>query len=203
VGKWLLLLFTLVPLVETFLLYVMGRTIGFWWSIAFMIATALAGTFFGKREGLKVWREWKESLARGRMPEEGIIGGVLVLIGAALLITPGVLTDVTGLALMIPVSRKFIGKHVRRYLEKRFATPGGGFSYRVHVNGQTVRSSDGVIDTDGEVLEERRPNDEPRVEIPANATESVAGAAPVEEAEQEAQPAEEEPFPPITSALRR
>lgn len=167
-GKWLLFLFTVVPLVETFLLYVMGQALGFWWTIVFMVATAIAGTYFGKREGLKVWGEWRNALTQGRMPEEGIIGGVLVLLGAALLITPGVLTDITGLLLMIPPSRKFIGKHVRRYLEKKFATPGSGFTYRVSVDGKTVRTSanmqGGVIDTDGEVLGERRPNDEEEVE---------------------------------------
>jgi UPF0716 protein FxsA len=195
-GKWLLLLFTLVPLVETFLLYLMGQYLGFWWTIAFMLGTAVAGAFFGKREGLKVWREWRDALTQGRMPEEGIIGGVLVLLGAALLITPGVLTDVTGLLLMIPPSRKLIGKYVRRYLEKKFANGvPNGFTYRVSVDGRTVRSSGsargGVIDTDGEVIEERRPNDE-RVEIPAAATESVAE-----------EPRDDEPFPPITANVRR
>lgn len=162
-AKWLLLLFTLVPLVETFLLYVMGQLVGFWWTIAFMILTALAGTYFGKREGLKVWHDWKDSLAQGRMPEEGIVGGVLVLLGAALLITPGVLTDMTGLALMIPPSRKFIGKYVKRELEKRFARPGGAspFQYRVDFGGGVPPSSvrGDVIDTDGEVVEERRRGD--------------------------------------------
>jgi UPF0716 protein FxsA len=181
VGKWLLVLFTVVPLVETFLLYTMGQTLGFWWAFAFLIATALIGTFFGKREGLKVWREWRDALSRGQMPEEGILGGVLVLVGAVLLVTPGVLTDVTGLALLIPVSRKFIAKHVRKRLEQRFAQSGQStFQYRVgnvdvgnvHVGNvdfaagfsQAARSRGSrtrveVIDTDGEVVEERRRGD--------------------------------------------
>jgi UPF0716 protein FxsA len=164
VGKWLLVLFTVVPLVETFLLYVMGQALGFWWTIAFMIVTAALGTYFGKREGLKVWREWRESLARGSMPEEGILGGVLVLVGAVLLVTPGVLTDITGLALLIPVSRRFIGKHVRAYLEKKFLANGGRVQYRVEFGDAFARAAGGrshgdFIETEGEVIEERRRSD--------------------------------------------
>ena len=165
-GK-LLLLFTVTPIVETYLLVLLGQHLGFWWTVAIVLVTGVLGAFLGKREGLKVWRAWQEALAQGRMPEEGILGGVLVLIGGVLLVTPGVLTDLTGILLLAPPSRRVIARHVRRRLERRFADAttttrvrvdmGGGRVYeRVEVRGGRGRDPD-VIDAEAEVVEERRP----------------------------------------------
>lgn len=170
-GK-LFLVFTIVTLLETYLLYVSGQTLGAWWTFALILFTAFLGAFLTKREGLKIWRAWKESLGRGELPEEGILSGVLVLVGAVLLVTPGVLTDITGISLLIPPSRRVVAKHLGAYLEKRFATgssttqrvrvenPDGSYTERVETRfGGFGRSHDpNVIDTEGEVVEERRPS---------------------------------------------
>ncbi len=159
----LLLLFTVVPLAEVYLLYFLGSVMGFWPTVAVVLSTGLLGAFLAKREGLRVWRRWRESLSRGELPEEGILGGVLVLIGGVLLVTPGVLTDLTGLALLFPPSRHFIASIVRKRLEKRIREGGGSFQYRVEMGDlgvvEELRGSGfgDVVDTDGEVVEERRP----------------------------------------------
>ncbi|HJL18223.1 MAG TPA: FxsA family protein [Sandaracinaceae bacterium LLY-WYZ-13_1] len=166
-GK-LVLLFTLVPIVETYLLYLLGTLLGFWPTVGIVLLTGVLGAYLAKREGLKVWRSWSEALAQGRIPEEGILGGVLVLIGGVLLVTPGVLTDVTGMALLVPPSRRFIAEHVRARLEKKIADGsvtttrvrvdlgGGRYAERVEMRrGRRSRDPD-VIDAEGEVLEERR-----------------------------------------------
>jgi len=164
VAKWLAI-FTLIPLAETFLLYLMGTYLNWWAAIAIILLTGVLGAALAKREGLKVWDTWKRSLAQGQLPEEGIVGGVLVLVGGVLLVTPGVLTDLTGVLLLVPPSRRFIGKHVRRYLEKRFTEGGGQVRYRVDLGGASFRRGYGgglggdVIDTEGEVIEERRRGD--------------------------------------------
>ena len=106
------------------------------------------------------------------MPEEGILGGVLVLVGGVLLVPPGVLTDVTGMLLLVPPSRRFIAKHVRARLEERFQQGSHTVRYRVDLGGGRVvdrvetrrgpssSSRDpNVIDVEGEVVEERRRND--------------------------------------------
>lgn len=172
-GK-LLLLFTIVPIVETYLLFLLGTTMGFWPTVGLVLLTGVLGAALAKHEGLKVWRSWSESLAAGKMPSEGILGGVLVLIGGVLLVTPGVLTDITGMLLLIPPSRRFIAKHVRARLEKRFAEGTTTVRYRVDLGGgryaervetRTGRSRDpNVIDAEGEVVEERR-RGEPRGEL--------------------------------------
>lgn len=162
----LLALFTIIALVESFLLYSMGTLIGFWPTVAVVLITAVLGTVLAKREGLKVWRQWRDSLARGEMPEEGILGGVLVLLGGILLITPGVLTDVAGVVLLVPPTRRFVARILRERLEKRIAEGSTSFQYRVQMGDAAIvddlRSRFGgaargvVIDTVGEVVEERR-----------------------------------------------
>ena len=175
-GK-LFLLFTLVTLLETYLLYVSGATLGVWWTVGLIVFTALLGAFLTKREGLKMWHAWKDALGEGRMPEEGLLDGVLVLVGAVLLMTPGVLTDLTGIFLLIPPTRRWVVKYLRPYLEKRFIGSGqvtqrvrvdlgnghyaervqttfGGFS---HLHSSS--SDPNVIDVEGEVVEEIRHGD--------------------------------------------
>jgi len=173
----LFLLFTLVTLLETYLLYVFGATLGAWWTLGLILFTALLGAFLTKREGLKIWRAWKDALGEGRMPEEGILSGVLVLVGAVLLVTPGVLTDVTGIVLLLPPTRRWVVKHLRPYLEKRFIGSGqvterirvdlgnGQYAERVQTSfgglghRSRVSSDPNVIDVEGEVVEEIRHGD--------------------------------------------
>lgn len=184
-GK-LFLLFTLVTLAETYLLYVFGAALGPWWTLGLILVSAALGAFLTKREGLKIWRAWKEALAAGKMPEEGLTSGALVLVGAVLLVTPGVLTDVTGMLCLIPPTRRFFAKYVKAYVEKRFASGatvttrvridlgGGRYAERVETTfggfHHSSRSGDpDVIDVEGEVIEEVRASDKketPRLEEP-------------------------------------
>ncbi len=64
-------------------------------------------------------RSWRESMARGQVPEDGIVSGALVLVGGALLVAPGVFTDVVGLLLLIPFTRRFVAARLRRSLERK------------------------------------------------------------------------------------
>jgi UPF0716 protein FxsA len=122
VGKYLFLAFTVIPLVELYLLLAMGRQFGFWPTLGSVVLTGLLGTVLARREGVRVLREWQRSLSQGRVPEEGILGGVLVLVGGVLLVAPGVLTDVTGLLLLFPPTRRWVAALVRRVLERRVAS---------------------------------------------------------------------------------
>ena len=117
-GK-LLLLFTVVPLVELYLLLYLGRVLGFWSTVAIVFVTGVAGATLAKRQGARVLANWRESLASGTMPEEGVLGGVLVLVGGVLLVTPGVFTDLVGLSLLVPVTRALWARAVRAWLERR------------------------------------------------------------------------------------
>lgn len=115
----LFLLFTLVPLAELYLLMTLGGIMGAGPTIALVAGTGLAGAWLARREGRRTLASYQESLAKGQMPEDGILSGLLVFGGGVLLITPGVLTDVFGLAMMIPPLRRAVARLIHARLQAR------------------------------------------------------------------------------------
>lgn len=156
-GK-LFLLFTVVPLVELFLLLRIGERLGGFATVALVVVTGMLGAAMARFEGLRVLRSWQTALRQGRLPEDGVVAGVLVLVGGVLLVTPGVLTDAVGLLLLLPPTRRFIAIRLTRRLEQaiangtvqvisgpRMGAPAG--------HGPPGRGPDGVIDTEGEAVD--------------------------------------------------
>ncbi len=119
VAKYLFLAFIVVPLVELYLLVGIGRELGLAPTLGYLLMMALLGASLARREGLRVMRSWQAAATEGRVPEEGILSGALVLIGGLLLIVPGVITDVLGLFLLIPPTRRWVAARLRRALERR------------------------------------------------------------------------------------
>lgn len=115
----LFLLFVLVPAVELALLIEIGRVIGTANTFAIIVATGLAGSWLARTQGLSVWRQFQERLATGAMPGIELVDGLIVLISGALLLTPGVLTDVVGLLGLVPPSRHAIRNVVVHRLKDR------------------------------------------------------------------------------------
>src|SRR5512133_3368082 len=103
-GK-LFLLFTALPLLDLWVLLRIGGAIGFWNTIALVVATGLAGAWLAKLEG-------------ARTPDEGVLSGALVLAGGLLLVSPGVITDALGLVLLFPPTRRVVATALRRWLER-------------------------------------------------------------------------------------
>ncbi|HEX5021322.1 MAG TPA: FxsA family protein [Candidatus Binatia bacterium] len=112
----LLLLFTIVPLVELYLLIKIGSHIGGLNTILLVVVTALLGAFLARLQGLRTLQQIQLSLSQGRIPAEELIDGVLILAGGILLVTPGVLTDLFALVLLFPSTRT----HFKRWLRRRF-----------------------------------------------------------------------------------
>lgn len=112
----LLLLFLLTPAIELGLLIQVDRLIGFPATIGLIIATGIAGSYLARREGLNTWRRLNERLNSGDLPGKELIDGVIILVAGALLVTPGVLTDVIGFMGLLPPTRALI----RRLLMRRF-----------------------------------------------------------------------------------
>lgn len=106
----LFLLFTVVPLVELALLIRVGRWIGALPTVGLVAATGLAGAWLARRESTRSWRAVRERLAAGRVPGEELLHTLFIVLAGALLVTPGVLTDVVGLlALVRPVRELMVG----------------------------------------------------------------------------------------------
>ena len=119
--RWLLLL-PLVAAVEIALMVAAGYAIGVWPTLGLLALAAVVGVFLARAEGLRVWRSYQEALAEQRMPEEGILSGLLVLLGGALLLMPGFLSDLAGIALMIPWTRRVVADRVRAYLTAKMSS---------------------------------------------------------------------------------
>jgi len=110
---YFVLLFIALPIVELWLLLAIGGAIGFWPTLGMTVFAAVVGGALAKREGKKVLVQWRRAMAEMRMPEDGLVSALLVLVGGVLLITPGVLSDFLGLALLYPPSRRWIAEIVR------------------------------------------------------------------------------------------
>ncbi len=114
-GKFLAL-FIIVPLLELALLIEVGKYLGVWNTIALVLVTAVAGAMMMQLEGLRVWNNLQQDLMSMQMPTDNIINGVLILIGGIVLLTPGIITDIIGISLLLPFTRAIY----RNILKKRF-----------------------------------------------------------------------------------
>jgi UPF0716 protein FxsA len=115
----LVLLFILVPIAEIYVIIQVGQAIGALPTIAILIADSLLGAWLLRRESRLVWTAFREALAAGRMPHREILDGVMVILGGAFLLTPGFITDVVGLVLLFPPTRRVIGRAVARAALRR------------------------------------------------------------------------------------
>jgi UPF0716 protein FxsA len=115
----LLLLFIAVPILELYGIYLLGDTIGIVPTLLVLAIDSVLGVVLLRSQGSAVWRRFNEALAQGRMPHREVQDGVAVIFGGAFLITPGFITDIFGLALLIPPSRAVIVRIVGRRLAKR------------------------------------------------------------------------------------
>jgi UPF0716 protein FxsA len=114
----LALLFVTVPILELVLLIQLGRVVGLWPTLALVLLTGVTGAALARVEGMRVVFQFQRELASGRIPGQAMLDGVSVLIGGAFLLTPGILTDLAGFALLLPPTRRWIQRRVRRRLEK-------------------------------------------------------------------------------------
>jgi len=115
----LLLFFTVVPLVELALLIELGRHIGTPATIAVILVTGVAGAALARYQGLGVLRHVQGGLAAGRLPAGSLVDGIIILVAAALLVTPGVLTDTFGFLFLVPAIRRRMKTVLWRRLERR------------------------------------------------------------------------------------
>ncbi len=122
---WVLaLVFVALPLVEVYLLVQLGQVVGAAWTIALLFLTGVLGSVLIRREGGRAWRALNDVLRAGRMPARELADGALILVGGALLLTPGFLTDGVGLFLILPFSRPLARGVLTRIVARRLAQAG-------------------------------------------------------------------------------
>jgi UPF0716 protein FxsA len=120
----LVVAFILVPLAELAVLIAVGNWIGLVPTLILLLAVSVAGAWLAKREGLAAWRRLQLALAQGRMPTVEVTDGALILLAGALLLTPGFLSDVLGILLLLPPTRAIARRQLPRLAERRLRRRG-------------------------------------------------------------------------------
>ncbi|MEM1177113.1 MAG: FxsA family protein [Acidobacteriota bacterium] len=121
----LLLLFTLLPLVELWLLLKVGSRLGVPATVALVLTTGILGAWLARRQGLDTWKRLQTETAAGRLPTDAMVDGLLILIAGTVLLTPGLLTDIAGFFLLTPDGRALIRRSAVDAMASRVrVTPG-------------------------------------------------------------------------------
>ncbi len=104
----LFVVFLIVPIVELAVIIQVGQVIGTWNTIAVLLLVSFGGAWLVKREGVTVVRRFRLQMEAGHVPGRELADGVLILFAGALLLTPGFVTDVFGLLLLLPPVRSAV-----------------------------------------------------------------------------------------------
>jgi len=115
----LVIAFILVPLAELAVLIAVGDWIGLVPTLILLLVVSVVGAWLAKREGLAAWRRLQVALAQGRMPTVEVADGAMILLAGALLLTPGFLSDVLGILLLLPPTRAIARRQLPRLAERR------------------------------------------------------------------------------------
>lgn len=110
----LLSMFIVIPILEFTLLIEIGRVLGTLPTLILILGTGVVGAYFARLEGLRILYSIRSEFAQGHMPTEKLLDGLIVLIAGVVLITPGLLTDIAGLMLLIPLTRYPIKSFLKR-----------------------------------------------------------------------------------------
>ena len=116
----LFLAFTIIPIIEIYLLIEIGSMFGALTAVTLVILTGFLGAFLARMQGLQTLYRIQESLHEGRMPSGELLDALLIVIAGLVLLTPGFLTDSAGFLLLIPATRNAIKNWLRRQIELRY-----------------------------------------------------------------------------------
>jgi UPF0716 protein FxsA len=145
--KWisrLLLLFIVLPVVElTLLLQFHGWVDNIWITMSLLLGTGILGTLLVRREGSTAWRRLKERFGSGGIPGDELLDGAIILVAGALLVTPGLLTDVIGFSGLLPPTRALIRKVLKRWIGRAQAKGALGI-YGIGLAGSDLNAPEPV-----------------------------------------------------------
>ncbi len=146
---WLFILFVLVPALELYLLIEIGTVIGAWNTFLLILGTGLLGSWLAKSQGLATWRSMNQRFNQGQIPGRELMDGAIILVCAALLLTPGVLTDAIGLAGLIPFTRSLFRNGLTTFFKANPAMRvsfGAGNAFNTYRTGQQGNMDSADID---------------------------------------------------------
>ena len=139
----LILLLTVVPLVELWLLLWISQQTSLAFTVGLVIATGVLGAALARWQGLRTVLRIQQQMAAGQLPADALLDGLMILLAAAVLVTPGVLTDAFGFLLLVPPCRQWIKRALRRRLKANLAVD-GGTSYQFHWSAGSTSEQGGA-----------------------------------------------------------
>lgn len=125
----LFFIFSTVTLLELAILVPLAQWMGIGATILLVLATGVLGAWLARREGLRALQRFREQANQGKAPTEPMLDGVAILAAAIFLMTPGVLTDILGVVLLLPIGRVPLKKYLRQKGNAWFKNAGNGFSF--------------------------------------------------------------------------
>ncbi|MFN2256877.1 MAG: FxsA family protein [Desulfuromonadaceae bacterium] len=125
----LLTIFILVPILEIYVLISAGKIIGILPTIGLIILTGIAGAYLLRTQGADVLGRINSALNEGELPTDELIDGAMIFCGGLTLLTPGFCTDIFGFAMLLPLTRTWLKKWIKRYFNRR-AESGNIYIYR-------------------------------------------------------------------------
>lgn len=115
----LMLLFILMPLIELAILVYLGTIIGALYTVLIVVATGILGAVMARHQGLAALSRIRSSIESGIVPANELFDGALILAGGLLLLTPGIITDIVGFAVLVPQTRRIIRRWIRSLIHRR------------------------------------------------------------------------------------
>jgi UPF0716 protein FxsA len=151
----LLLVFIVVPIAELYVIIQVGQAIGALPTIAILLADSIVGSLLLRAQGRAAWRRFNEALAAGRVPAREVLDGALVIFGGAFLVTPGFLTDVVGVILLLPPTRAVVRALLTRVFARRFVVSAVGTAGAAGARAARHRraNGNGSYDVEGTAVE--------------------------------------------------
>jgi UPF0716 protein FxsA len=133
----LIQIFIVVPLVELAILIYLGQRMGIGATVGLVVITGAIGLVLARWQGTRVLKNMREDMAKGQVPAPHLLDGVMILLASAVLMTPGLITDLFGFLLLIPPFRKIVKGIIRRRIERSIKQG----SMRIHVNHRNVNDA--------------------------------------------------------------
>lgn len=124
--RYILLFIIIIPAAEISVFLLSGNIIGIWPTIAIILLTGIIGAYLAKKQGLETLRKAQEQMRYGQMPREAILDGICILFGGILLLTPGFISDIIGLLMLMPptkpIFKRLILKGFRKWIDRNTIT---------------------------------------------------------------------------------
>jgi len=117
--KWIILAVLLIPITELVLFLTVGKAIGVFWTLGLILLSGVVGIYLVKSVGIQAFKDLPRQIERGEHPANTVVDGVLIGIGAVLVLLPGFLTDAVGISLLIRPTRQLYRPVINRFIQRK------------------------------------------------------------------------------------